>query len=398
MPIPSLILAKLSKEVKEISKYFKKIENLTPKKSYTQASSNHVLKDTTSNVAINILKIKEMFPDLSNKKINTIQKVINEKNDKLKPRINMTTKGSLCKQVIVPMPNELGKKFTEDSASHVININHALKNIKSNICTDFIISDSKGIIITTNNIASNSDLLEIEKYVKNSLKGNDNTISSPRLPQSKSYLKIVGIPYYVDNSSMHISSEDIKCILKNNHIFNNIILALRPYIIKVSSKSNMAVVWIDIWDNQNDSNVRRVINRRFNVGNIVATVRDANMNPGISQCKNCWKWDHLTGICRIQGSKCTKCNGPYHINNHQEFAWCCKANTKINPLRLETKKGEPCPHLFKCLNCKGSHVADLVECPFWKHCFNKEWHAKEYTKLQETRRELTCSNMNGARI
>ena len=183
-----------------------------------------------------------MFPDLSNKKIDTIQKVINKKNDKLKPRINMTTKDPSYKQVIALMPNELGKKFTKDSASHVININCALKNIKSNIYTDFIISDSKDIIITTNNIASNSDLLEIENYIKNSLEDNDNTISFPRLPQSKSYLKIIGILYYVNSSNMHISSEDIERILKNNHIFNDIILASRPHIIKVSPKSDMAIV------------------------------------------------------------------------------------------------------------------------------------------------------------
>ena len=242
MPIPPPIPAKLLKKIKEISKYFKKIENPTPKKSYTQVSFNHASKDTTSNVAINTLKIKKTFPDLLNKKINTIQKVINEKNDKLKPRINMTTKGPSHKQVIVLISNKLGKKFTKDSASHIININHVLKNIKSNICADFIISDSKGIIITTNNIASNSDLLEIEKYVKNLLEDNNNTISSLKLPQSKSYLKIVAIPYYIDNSNMYISSENIKCILKNNYIFNNIILALRSCIIKVSFKSDMAVV------------------------------------------------------------------------------------------------------------------------------------------------------------
>ena len=111
-----------------------------------------------------------------------IQKVINGNNEKLKPRINMTTKGSSCKQIIIPMSNELGKRFTKDSSSHIININHALKNIKSNICTDYISSDNKGIIITTNNIALNSNLQEIEKYIKNSLKDNNNSIAFPRLP------------------------------------------------------------------------------------------------------------------------------------------------------------------------------------------------------------------------
>jgi len=226
LPIPPPIPAKLSKEVKEILKYFKKIENPTLKKSYSQASSNLVNNNNTSSVAMNTLKIKETFPKLLNKKINTIQKVINRDNAKPKPRINMTTKGPSHKQIIIPMPNELGKRFTKDSASHIININHILKNIKSNICADYISLDIKGVNIVTNNVASNSDLLEIEKYIKQSLDNNSNTIASLRLPQSKSYLKIVGILYYVDKSNTHITTENIECILKNTHIFNKSVLVM----------------------------------------------------------------------------------------------------------------------------------------------------------------------------
>jgi len=51
----------------------------------------------------------------------------------------------------------------------------------------------------------------------------------------------------------------------------------------------MAIVWINIWDNQNGNNIKKIINRRFNIGNIVAMVRAANMNPGVPQYKNCWK-------------------------------------------------------------------------------------------------------------
>ena len=98
-----------------------------------------------------------------------------------------------------------------------------------------------------------------------------------------------------------------------------------------------------------------LINRCFNIGKYIATIWGANMNPGILQCKNCWKWDHATFSCRVQGSKCVKCNGPYKSKNHCEFGWCCKDNDKINPLRLKTKKGDPCPHTFKCSNCQGDH-------------------------------------------
>ena len=130
---------------------------------------------------MNILKIKETFSKLLNKKIDTIQKVINGDNTKPKLRINMTTKGPLHKQIIISISNELGIRFTKDSASYIININHILKNIKSNICTDYISSDNKDVNIITNNVTSNSNLQEIEKYVKQSLKDNNNEIASLRL-------------------------------------------------------------------------------------------------------------------------------------------------------------------------------------------------------------------------
>jgi len=157
-PIPPPIPAKSLKEVKEISKFFKKIEKLSPKKSYAQASTNLVNNSNTSNVAMNTLKIKETFPKLLNKKIDSIQKVINGGNAKPKPKINMTTKGLSHKQIIILMPNELGKRFTKDSAAYITNINRILKNIKSSICVDYISSDNKSVSIMTNNITLNSNL------------------------------------------------------------------------------------------------------------------------------------------------------------------------------------------------------------------------------------------------
>ena len=171
-----------------------------------------------------------------------------------------------------------------------------------------------------NNVAVNSDLQEIEKYVKSSLATNDDSISSPQLSQSKSYLKIMGISYFVDKSNTCISSEDIEHILKNNHIFNNIVLMSKLCIIKVSPKLDMAIVWIDIWDTQNGDNVKKIINRCFNIRNVIAIVRGTNMNPSVPQCKNCWKWGYSAGVCHIQESKCVKYNGPHMTEHHREFA------------------------------------------------------------------------------
>ena len=161
-------------------------------------------------------------------------------------------------------------------------------------------------------------------------------------------------------------------ILKQNQIFDNISLASKPRVIKVSSKSDMSIVWIDIWDIQSGSNTKTLINRYFNVRRYIVTIREANMNPGVPQYKNCWKWGHTTFSCRIQETKCIKCNGPHKSKNYCEFRWCCKANDKINHPRLETKKGELCLYSFKCLNCQGDYQADSNQCLFWRHRFNKE--------------------------
>ena len=112
--IPSPILAKSEKEVKEILKFFKKIDKPTSNKLYAQTLLPKSKPDaSSSDIAINTLKIKEAFPNLPNKKIDSIQKIVNSLNDKPKPRLNMTMKGPSHKQVIVPMNNNLGKSFTK---------------------------------------------------------------------------------------------------------------------------------------------------------------------------------------------------------------------------------------------------------------------------------------------
>jgi len=132
--LSSPILAKLPKEVNEILKFFKKnnptSEKKDTKKLYTQALSSSI---NTSEV----FKIKETFPNLQTKKIENIQKIINNEG-KPKLRINMMTKSLSYKQIIIPMSNNNKIKFIEESNAHITNINRALKNIKSGVMADFV--------------------------------------------------------------------------------------------------------------------------------------------------------------------------------------------------------------------------------------------------------------------
>ena len=133
-----------------------------------------------------------------------------------------------------------------------------------------------------NKVASKSELQTIENYVKSINCISTTGVKALRLPQSKFYLKIIGILFLQENTNTPVNSSVMEDIIKKNHIFNNIVLASKPHIIKVSPKSDIAIIWIDIWNVQSSSKAKGLINRCFNIGSFIATIRDANMNLGIS--------------------------------------------------------------------------------------------------------------------
>jgi len=78
----------------------------------------------------------------------------------------MTTKGLSRRQVIIPMTKDNIDKIMKNFSIHVTNLNRNLRNAKSKVSVDFIHSDPLGIMVVTNSVSVNSDLLIIEKYVK----------------------------------------------------------------------------------------------------------------------------------------------------------------------------------------------------------------------------------------
>jgi len=191
-----------------------------------------------------VLCIKDIFSKLSVNDIGRIIKVTNGNEGRKKPRINMTTKGPLRKQIIIFMAKSNAKLVNKSASSNITNINKYLKNTKSVIIADFICLTNDGVIITTNKPANMSDLSIIEKYVKNINNINLDNIDCPRLSKSKSYLKIIGLPHNIENGML--TPEVVEGVLKDLHLFENVVLASKPRVIKVFSKSDMVVVWIDL--------------------------------------------------------------------------------------------------------------------------------------------------------
>jgi len=127
------------------------------------------------------------------------------------------------------------------SNKHIANINRVLKNIKSDVLADFAWSNHQDLIITTNKVVSLSDLSVIKNYIKNIDVITTKNIMSLCLPQSKSYLKIIDILYIMENTNMPINSSIVESIIKNTHIFNDVLVS-KPQVIKMSLKSNIAII------------------------------------------------------------------------------------------------------------------------------------------------------------
>ena len=229
---------------------------LNMKKLYVQASK--------SNISCNIedvLQVKKAFPSLSADEVGKMLKVKNSGKGNRKPKINMITRGLLRKEVIISMAKTNAELIINLAYIHISNVNKCLKFSKSNIITDFICVTNNGIIITMNKPANILDLSTIKKYLKSIENVNSDSIEGPCLPKSKSYMKIIGLPYKTNQGV--ITPNYIESVLKELHLIKNVVLASKPHVIKASPKSNMVVVWVDIWDFQSGSSAKNIINQIF---------------------------------------------------------------------------------------------------------------------------------------
>ena len=96
-----------------------------------------------------------------------IHNMMNNINQKDKFKINITTKGLSRKQIIISIGMNNAESIIVQANTHIANINRAFKGMKSDISADYIYSNNRYIVITTNKIScidisniSNHEMLE----------------------------------------------------------------------------------------------------------------------------------------------------------------------------------------------------------------------------------------------
>ena len=80
--------------------------------------------------------------------------MMNKSSQNNKFKLNMITKESFKKQIIISTRSNNMERVIVQSNMYITNINKLFKSIKLDILTDFICTNNKEIIITMNRIAA----------------------------------------------------------------------------------------------------------------------------------------------------------------------------------------------------------------------------------------------------
>ena len=109
------------------------LKPMNTKKSYAEASKTNNL----SNIE-DVIRVKEVFPELSADEVGKMLKAKNSNGGMKKPKINMTTREQSRREIIIPMAKTNAELIINSAHIHISNVNKCLKNSKSNIFADFI--------------------------------------------------------------------------------------------------------------------------------------------------------------------------------------------------------------------------------------------------------------------
>jgi len=158
----------------------------------------------------------------------------------------MTTQGPTRHQVLIPLTPAAAEMMVANAASTVQSCNKGLVSACSKLRVESVHKTWDGVSMSTNSVAFAAELEVIKQWLKKTANLGDVTEVEPHLSQSKSFLKILGIPYWDSKISLPVTLAQVAEALSSSPLFESVILASMPHIMKASPSSDMFVIWIDI--------------------------------------------------------------------------------------------------------------------------------------------------------
>ena len=112
-------------------------------------------------------------------------------------------KGPTRHQVLIPLIPAAAEIVMANAASAVESCNKGLVEACSKLRVESVCKAWDGV--STNSVASAAELEVIKQWLKKTATLGEVTEVEPRLPQSKSFLKVLGVPYWDSKTSLPIT-------------------------------------------------------------------------------------------------------------------------------------------------------------------------------------------------
>ena len=98
------------------------------------------------------------------------------------------------------------------------------------------------------------------------------------LPTSMSYICIINIPFFEDNTcTQRVSLDCIKGALARSPLHEHFILARDPRLVRNSPNSTNCTVNIDLWDSQTGARAKALIGKSLMMGNRLCLIKEAQL-------------------------------------------------------------------------------------------------------------------------
>ena len=300
---------------------------------------------------------------------------------------SFTSKGPTRKQLLVAYPSEDVLPREANLPLVCTRANKALRDSGSPLKVISVTWAYRGLSLATSAVPQPKEIDLLRGSIYESLPRAKQDKPWVGLPQSTSYLKVLDVPYFSDaNLTVRTTREEVESALRHSPLADSITLTGAPRIDRTSQHSSTGTAYFNIWDSQNGSNARRLINQSVFINGTLCRIAPAAASPGVSLCTRCWRWGHPAKFCRARLLTCPKCGGPHEESQHRHMASCCKGHPKATPPIPPTPADVlACPHTDRCPSCSGPHSATSSKCPFWKHRFDREWIEAKYSEVRATR-------------
>ena len=198
-----------------------------------------------------LLQLKEAFPDLPQATIISMHQASldvarapqgSPSRSAISRTLKMMTQEPTRCQVLIPLTPAATETAVANAASVVEFCNKGLVSTRSKLRVESVCKAWDGVSISTNSVASAAELEVIKQWLKKTAGLGESTEIEPCLPQSKLFLKILGMPYWNSKSSLAITLAQVETALSNSLLFESVTLASIPYIMKALSSSDMSVI------------------------------------------------------------------------------------------------------------------------------------------------------------